>query len=183
MPESASTILLLSLLWLLVVLGLPIFLFRKPFLQLWRMIRSRTLTSVVADTVDPCGFRLEHMIELEKPHLLCLRFFVESSQGTRSGHGARPRAGLSCTYRVTVDGREVAAETIGYGAVPPTPHDRRIITTFFNKSSYHGVYTEQALMVLSRLEGYPRGARVRVEGNLRFDAETRPGEMIVSWRA
>ncbi len=38
-------------------------------------------------------------------------------------------------------------------------------------------------MVLSRLEGYPRGARVLVEGNLRFDDETRPGEMVVSWRA
>jgi hypothetical protein len=183
MSEKASTILLLSVFSFLLVMGFTVFLFRKVFRQLWQMIRSRTRASVVADPVAPHAFRLEHVFDQEKPHLLCLRFFVESSQGSRSGHGARPRAGLACAYRVSVDGREVAAETVGYGAVPPRPHDRRINTTFFNKSSCHGVYTEQALMVLCRLEGYPCGARILAEGNLRFDEETRPGEMVVSWRA
>ncbi len=109
MSEQASTILLLSVFSFLLVMGISVFLLRKIFSQLWKMIRSTTLTAVVADAVSPHGFRLEHVIDQEKPHLLCLKFFVESSQGSRSGHGSRPRAGLSCAYRVTVDGRETAS--------------------------------------------------------------------------
>lgn len=142
-------------------------------LAVWRLLRlipGGRVAQVEAGVQPPHSFELRYVTTAERSYRLATRLRRHghaSGGGTLGGH-----APVLCRYRVTVNGRPLVEETVGFGAVDPRKVHRRITTGYLSHEQKSGSsYVATATHVLAAIPRCPAGVEIVAAGNF----EPEPG--------
>jgi len=145
------------------------------------MMKSRVVTEIDADPLEPFAFTLRYLSQESRPYRICLNLRLSGGGSYSSTGGHSAHVGLSCSYQVTIGGQVVTQEVIGYGSTPPRPFDRHIAATFFSSvSNTGGGHTKKGTIILTALGRCAPGTEIVVQGTFKLDPGTETGPLTVS---
>ena len=132
----------------------------------WRialLIPGGRVAEVEAGVQPPHAFELRHVSTAARAYRLASRIRMH---GYATGSGVMGGcAGVVCRFRVTVSGRQLIDETVGFGSVPGSKIDRLIATSYMSHATKSGSdYTSEATYVLASIPACPAGTEIVAKG-------------------